>query len=248
MIIRGFLSESFQDWDMGLASVIFTGGCNFSCHACYAGKLVRSEEKYETKDILKRLERKKSYIDKVVICGGEPTLNDDLPDFMKKLKDKKFSIKLDTNGTNPIMLKEILENKLADCVAMDVKAPQSLYPLVTGIKEIDFDGLEESMSLVSRFPAYEFRTTVFPIFEKEKGFRWMTPAEISDMTKWIVESTGSNKHLHYLQAFTARKKDDMINEIFAKENLPKEYWETPMPVLMELQETARKYLPKACVR
>lgn len=250
MKILGFLSESFQDWDAGLASVIFTGGCSYACPACYAGKLVRNEEQHTTEEILKRLERKKAYVNKVVICGGEPTIHEDLPAFLGKIKEKGLLIKLDTNGTRPKMLQELLDNKLVDYAAMDIKGPKELYSNLTGRKDLDLkEEVEVGMKLLTKFPGYEFRTTIFPLYDSDKSsFRWMTPEEISEMSRWIVENTEKNDHLHYLQKFTARSKEEMIDPRFSKELLPKEYHETPDTLLLQMQEAARKYLPKSSIR
>jgi pyruvate formate lyase activating enzyme len=248
MKISGFLSESFQDWN-GLTSVIFTGSCTYNCPACYAGKLVRAQEQYSGEELLKRLERKKQYIKKVVICGGEPTMNEDLPEFLKKLKSQNFLIKLDTNGTKPEMIKKIIEENLVDYIAMDIKGPKELYPILTGRKELNIETeVERGMILVGNFKEHEFRTTLFPFYDQKNQLRWMNEQEIKDMAKWITERTQSNNHLHYFQKFTARTNEEMIDSKFSKENLPKEYQETPNSVLEKAVAVAAEYLANCKAR
>lgn len=249
MNIVGFLSESFQDWK-GLTSVIFTGNCTYNCPACYAGKLVRTNEQYNEQDILKRIERKKQYINKIVICGGEPTMNEDLPEFLKKLKTNDFLIKLDTNGTRPLMLEKLINKKLIDYIAMDIKGPKELYPILTGRTKLDIcEEVETGMKLVGDFKNHEFRTTLFPLYDsKTQKFRWMNENEIYEMSKWVVEKTGNKGHIHYFQKFTARSSQEMIDPRFSKENLPKEYHETPDDVLEKAVLAAQRYLQNARAR
>lgn len=246
MKIVGFLPESFQDWDAGLSSVIFTGKCNFKCPGCYAGKLVRGEKVYDSEEIVKRLKRKSKHISRVVICGGEPTLELDLKYFLKDLKAEGFKIKLDTNGSNFPVLQEILEDKLVDYAAMDVKASPELYSQVVG-RQLDMrDDVEKGIGLVCQFPEHEFRTTLFPLYGG--GIRWMTPREVGDIAKFIYETVGNNGSKYFLQRFTARSKEEMLDERFSKENLPAEYQETPRKLVEEMLVEARKYLPKAEIR
>ena len=87
MKILGFQAESYLDWNRGLASVIYTGNCNFGCYGCHAGKLIQNTEEIDNEAVLKKLKARKRFVDKVVICGGEPTLERDLPDFLRKLKN-----------------------------------------------------------------------------------------------------------------------------------------------------------------
>ncbi len=170
MLIGGFQKQSLIDYPGVFSSVIFTSGCNMRCPFCHNPDLVlperiRSSSKVPEEDILDYLESKRGLIDAVVITGGEPTMQPDLIGFIEEVKSMGFLIKLDTNGTNPSILKTLIDRKLIDYVAMDVKAPLCLekYRMLAG------DHLtEEHMSRISRSISIiqdsgirnEFRTTV----------------------------------------------------------------------------------------
>lgn len=241
MDIRGFQSESFQDWDAGLCSVIYTGSCNFRCPGCHAGSLIKQTQKFDTEEVIKRLDRKRAFVSKVVICGGEPTLESDLPEFIRELKKMDFAVKLDTNGSNPEVIQYLIQQNLVDYIAMDVKSCKELYPILTGNTMASRDlisRIEKSLTFIAATgkEKYELRTTVFPITEKE-GVRWMTPEEMGMMCSWISEVTGKKDHSHYLQSFKAREGKVMIDSRFGKENLPAEYHETPKMLLEQMQST-----------
>lgn len=174
MIIGGLEKMTLIDYPGQLAAIIFTKGCNFRCHFCYNPLLVWSEKETDEKkyekdyslipedDLFLFLESRKGKIDGIVISGGEPTLHNDLPEFIKKIRALGFKIKLDTNGTNPLMLKKLLAEKLLDYIAMDLKASEDKYEQVTGVK-INFSNLQKSVKMIisSNLP-HEFRTTVVP--------------------------------------------------------------------------------------
>lgn len=172
MDIRGFIETSFLDWDGKVTSVIFVPGCNFRCPFCNNGLLVLKAESLPPVDpalidgfILKR----KDFIDGVVITGGEPTLQSDLPEYIKHLKSLDFLVKLDTNGTNPPMLRALLEQKLLDYVALDIKAPlDERYRTVTNAA-FDPGVVSQSVKLLMGSEIeYEFRTTVCPALLKRE--------------------------------------------------------------------------------
>jgi pyruvate formate lyase activating enzyme len=174
MIIGGLEKMTLIDYPGQLAAIIFTKGCNFRCHFCYNPLLVWSEtesgeKKYEKgyaqfteDDLFRFLESRQGKLDGVVITGGEPTMHSDLPEFIKKIRAMGYKIKLDTNGTNPEMLKNLLDQKLLDYIAMDLKGSSTKYEQVVGIK-INFSNLQKSVKLIisSGLP-HEFRTTVVP--------------------------------------------------------------------------------------
>ena len=170
MDIRGFIETSFLDWDGKVSSVIFVPGCNFRCPFCNNGLLVLKAESLPPVDpalidgfILKR----KDFIDGVVITGGEPTLQSDLPEYIKHIKSLGFLVKLDTNGTNPSMLKALLDQKLLDYVALDLKAPlDERYRTVTN-SAFDPAIISQTVKLLLGAEIeYEFRTTVCPALLK----------------------------------------------------------------------------------
>ncbi len=161
MKIGGLNKLTTQDFPEHLACIIFTKGCNFNCSYCYNRDLV--DNKAETIDedyVMAYLYKRRKILDGVVISGGEPTIWDDLIPFIKKIKEFKLDIKLDTNGYNPAMLKEIIDNNLVDYIAMDIKAIPDKYLKVIN-KKIDFNKILESIDLIKKSNIkYEFRTTI----------------------------------------------------------------------------------------
>lgn len=167
---------SLLDYPGKVAAIAFVGGCNFRCGFCYNRDLVLNPQELPSipeEEILKYLEDNRGWLDGLVVTGGEPTLNPELPSFIEKVKRMGFSVKLDTNGSNPEMLKELIEKRLVDYVAMDIKAPliEEKYQAVIGapvngiLKEV-----EKSIELLRNSDGvdYEFRTTVVPgLVEKE---------------------------------------------------------------------------------
>ena len=142
--IKGFQKTSLLDFPSKISSIIFLGGCNLKCHYCYNPDLVFNKiATIPIKEVLDGLLARKKYIDGDVITGGEPTLCKDLPLFIKKIKKLGLAVKLDTNGTNPAMLKELLNEKLLDYVAMDIKADRDNYDKVTNVK-VDLKKIEEN--------------------------------------------------------------------------------------------------------
>lgn len=246
MKITGFLRESLLEYPGKIACEVFTHGCNYHCPSCHAKRVINGNENISVEEIIKYIKERKAWIDGIVVCGGEPTLQADLPEFLRKIKDTDISVKLDTNGSNPAMLERILHEKLVDYVAMDVKGPQELYPVLAGT---NFTGdIETSMITIPAYlEEYEFRTTAVPLIEDGK-MRWFTKEDVDNMTFWIYNKTGSNRHKYYLQKFIARGKDEMLDERFSKENLAQEYWETPARVMDELYEAAKKFLSNARLR
>ena len=167
--VKGFLETSFLEWPGRISSVIFLAGCNFRCPYCHNHPLVLAPARLPTiplESILSFLGGHKDWIDGVVITGGEPTLYAALPSLVQQFKERGFRVKLDTNGSNPILLKELLDNHLLDYVAMDIKAPleENKYTLVAGV-EVDLSRINQSIQLLldADIP-YEFRTTVLPLF------------------------------------------------------------------------------------
>jgi len=171
MRIGSLLKNSLIDWDGKLTAVIFTKGCNFRCGFCHNPSLVLPELLNQTRDypenrIFSFLKNRRSWLDGVVVTGGEPTIYDDLPEFIAGIKALGFKLKLDTNGTNPKMLEKLIEEKLVDFVAMDVKTILTAeeYEKITNCKMSDLiKKIEDSISIlrVSHIQ-YQFRTTVIP--------------------------------------------------------------------------------------
>lgn len=174
--IKGFLETSFSDWRGKLCSVIFLPRCNFRCPYCHNHPLVFHPEQYPTiplKDILARLHTFRNWIDGVCITGGEPTLHADLPLLVREIKRHGFLVKLDTNGSNPLMLENLVESGEVDFVSMDVKAPliPFSYSRSTGLPA-NLRPLQESIGILKRGKVeYEFRMTVVPKLHGEEDIR-----------------------------------------------------------------------------
>ncbi|HEY9125434.1 MAG TPA: anaerobic ribonucleoside-triphosphate reductase activating protein [Bacteroidales bacterium] len=172
MRIGGFVKQSLIDYPGKIAAVVFTQGCNFRCGYCHNPQLVLPELFIEHLElapinIISYLAKHKNWLDGVVVTGGEPTIHKDLPLFLKELKDLGYSIKLDTNGSNPYMLEQIVENKLVDYIAMDIKiAPEKdLYGKIIGIQMTDeiIEKIMVSILLLNNTSIEgEFRTTFIP--------------------------------------------------------------------------------------
>jgi len=177
MRIGGIVHNSLIDWEGKIVSVIFTKCCNFRCGYCHNPNLVLPELIQKTEDIavdevLAVLEERREWIDGVVVSGGEPTIHADLPEFLGRLKAMGLTIKLDTNGTNPPMLGYLIENRLIDFVAMDIKTitEESEYAMVTGCHMPGITGLVKKSVRLLRGSGiqYQFRTTVIPGFHSEE--------------------------------------------------------------------------------
>jgi len=177
MKIAAIQKLSLIDYPDKIAAIIFTSGCNFRCPYCHNPELVNPlPESFSTvseAELFQFLEKRQGKIEAVTITGGEPTLYSDLPELIKKIKDLGFLVKLDTNGTNPTMLKKLLTEKLVDYVAMDIKAPFSRYEEVVG-RKVDVAAINKSIGLIkSSGIDYEFRSTILPRLFDEKDIKKM---------------------------------------------------------------------------
>lgn len=169
--VKGIQKLSLVDYPGKLCATIFLGGCNFRCPYCYNKQLILEPEKIPTipeEQVLNFLKERNGFLDGVCICGGEPTLHSDLSEFIRKIKKLGYSIKLDTNGSNPEMLKKLFEEELVDYVAMDIKAPLEKYEEVSGVK-VDIEKLKESIELIrGNSIEFEFRITAVPGLVNER--------------------------------------------------------------------------------
>lgn len=163
MKICGFEKLSLVDFDNYTTCTLFTEGCNFRCPFCHNGPLVSSlnNPSVPKEEIFAYLEKRKNLIDAVCVTGGEPTLHNDLPELFGEIKKLGFFCKLDTNGTNPEMLKKLVEERLVDYVAMDIKSSPENYGKAIGISGFDIKKVLCSIEyLKASFVDYEFRTTL----------------------------------------------------------------------------------------
>jgi len=172
MILKGLQKTTLIDYPGHIACTVFTYPCNFRCPFCHNPELVVSEcegPSLAESEFFKFLKSRQGKLEGVCITGGEPTLHKDLPAFIKHIKKLGFKVKLDTNGSNPEMLKDLIEKKLLDYVAMDVKNAYNYYP-ETVAAEINVDKVAESIKLILQNKIdYELRTTVVPgLHNKER--------------------------------------------------------------------------------
>lgn len=178
MKICGLQKTTLLDFPGRVAATIFTGGCNFRCPFCHNSELLGSEaEEYESQeDILAFLNKRKSILKGVCITGGEPTLQPDLEDFIRSVRNLGLAVKLDTNGYRPHILKDLCEKGLLDFVAMDIKAGRDHYGEVTGADGLSMERIDESIGfLLSGSVPYEFRTTVVRGLHTSEDFRQIGP-------------------------------------------------------------------------
>jgi len=165
MKIGGFQKNSLIDFPGQIACVVFTPGCNFTCPYCHnpdlaAGSVTGTGSSSHTQEeVFAFLEKRKGLLQGVAITGGEPTLQKDLVEFITRIKEKGYKVKLDSNGTRPSTLAVLLEQELVDYLAMDIKTDLAHYPMVLKNK-VDLENIRKSIGLImKKAPAYEFRTT-----------------------------------------------------------------------------------------
>ena len=200
-MISGLQKMTLLDYPGKVACTVFLKGCNLRCPYCHNSHLFtdKAETIMENEEFFTFLKSRKGLLDGVCVSGGEPTLYEDLPSFLKEIKALGFSVKLDTNGTKPKMLNKLVESKLVDYVAMDIKSCPDQYSKTTGIADFDIATIEESINLLinGNIP-YEFRTTVVnELHDKEC---------MLNMGKWISSIVPNKKPASlFLQSFVDRE-------------------------------------------
>lgn len=181
MKINGFQKLTLLDFPEKMACIIFTAGCNFRCPFCHNASLVTHIDNsldYTEQEIFDYLEKRRGLLDGVCISGGEPLLQPDIEDFIKKIKAMGYAVKLDTNGSFPEKLIGLVESGLIDYVAMDIKNCKEKYPLTAGCDTLNIVDIEKSVDFLLKDTVdYEFRTTV------EDGLH--TPEDIGKIAQWI---------------------------------------------------------------
>jgi len=202
MKIAQLLPTTLIDYPNKVAALVYTSGCNFRCPFCHNSELVLPERIEKMRlipenDVLYFLRERGNFLDALSITGGEPTLHDDLPRFIKRVKQIGLLVKLDTNGSRPEVLEELLHNHLLDYVAMDVKGPAVRYSELAGVR-VDLAAIRRSIKLIMEYaPDYEFRTTVAPT---------ITPEDIEDTVELIQ---GAKRY--FLQAFVVPEGKDLVD-------------------------------------
>jgi pyruvate formate lyase activating enzyme len=202
MKIKGFIKNTFIEYPGKIAAMIFLPSCNFRCSFCFNPELVSDSDKLkdiDEKEVFDFLEKQKKWVDGLVISGGEPTLHKELPDFIKKIKAMGYLVRIYTNGTNPEMLKQLINEKLIDSIAMDIKAQltEENYEAVTNVKGI-LENVKKSISLIMNSSLeYEFRTTVVPSLHSENDIeeiaRYIKGANLFVLQKFLPENALDEK-------------------------------------------------------
>ena len=208
MIIHGLQKMTLVDYPGKVAAILFTGACNFRCPFCQNASLVldpSSEPEIPEEEIFDYLSKRKGLLDGVVITGGEPTVHSDLAEYIARIKEMGFSVKLDTNGYRPDVLRSAIESGCVDYVAMDIKNSFSKYAMTAGVSRVFIDLIKESIFMLmnGKIP-YEFRTTVVHELHCDEDFE-------------EIGQTLSGCSSYYLQTYSER--GDIINPVFSAPSL-----------------------------
>lgn len=215
----GIEKLSLVDFDEKISCVLFMQGCNFRCPFCHNRDLALS--KVDTfipfQDVLDYLNSRKNIIDAVVISGGEPTLMPDLKEKITKIKNMGFLVKIDTNGTNFNVLKDLIDNKLIDYVAMDIKNDFTNYPLTAGVSNIDYSNIKKSIEyLINGSIDYEFRTTLVKEFHNEESIKNMSVllkgAKKLFLQKYIASDSCFNSKLNFVEKKVSQHYIEILKE------------------------------------
>ncbi len=192
MLISGLQKLTLLDYPGKIACTVFTGGCDFRCPFCHNASLVKNPNAFpriKEDEFFDFIEKRKNILNGVCITGGEPTIQKGLKEFIVRIREKGYLIKLDTNGNNSNILKELVNDGLVDYVAMDIKNSIEKYPITVDTKNIDIESIKESADfLLSNKVDYEFRTTVVKEFHNKD--------DIEKIAKWIK---GAKRY--FLQGF-----------------------------------------------
>ena len=229
MILKGLQKTTLLDYPEKLACTVFTGGCNFRCPFCHNASLVlrpSDVDEISEESFFSYVKKRKGLLDGVCITGGEPLLNHDIEDFITRLKELGFLVKLDTNGAFPDRLEALLDKGLVDYVAMDIKNSRSKYAMTAGLDgKLDVSVIERSIKLITdKAPDYEFRTTVVRELH--------TKEDIEDIAKWL-----SGARRYYLQKYV--DSGDILLEGYSA------YSDSEMHELIAI---SRKHIPHAILR
>lgn len=190
MIIQGLQKLTVLDFPGQVACIVFTAGCSFRCPFCHNATLVKAEgDNISEEEVLAYLKKRQGILDGVVITGGEPTIQKGLKEFIIKIKNLGYKVKLDTNGYHPEVLEDLLNDALVDYVAMDIKNSKDKYAVTVGLQNIDILRIERSVELLKNCNIpYEFRTTTMEELHSEE--------DIKSIAEWLK---GAKKY--FLQSF-----------------------------------------------
>ena len=204
MKIYGLNKTTLLDYPGRVAATIFLGGCNFRCPFCQNSSLVLSPDRQPEipeEEVLSFLKKRKGILEGVCVTGGEPTLSPELPEFLKKIQDLGYPVKLDTNGSRPQVLKDLANRNLIQMTAVDIKACPNNYPSLCGLVHPDLDSIQETVDfLINGSLDYEFRTTVVRELHTEQDF--------IQIGQWIAGAKA-----YYLQAY--RDSEEVLQPGFS---------------------------------
>jgi pyruvate formate lyase activating enzyme len=228
MKIKALQRTSFIDYPDKIACTIFLFSCNFRCGFCHNPELVINEDRGDIPkhEIINFLEKRKNQLEGVCITGGEPLLTLE-KDFLKIIKSLGYKIKIDTNGSFPEKLQELINENLVDYIAMDIKSSKENYQK-TANSSIDIDKIEKSIKLISSLNDYEFRTTIIQ--------RIHTPEEMMKISLWLNQVSGKKPKLYSLQGFKNKGK---LLDISFKQTL-----DTPEDYLEQIKDQIKDYFEK----
>ena len=209
------------DFPGNVACIIFLKGCNFRCPYCQNSELI--DHKIDDNYILKEevfdfLKKRQGILDGVVISGGEPTVNKDLPKLIKEIRDLGFKIKLDTNGTNPQMLKELLEDGLIDYVAMDIKNVQTKYLETAGLSEKNvqiLENVQKSIDILKKSNVdHEFRTTIMKNYHNIEDLEEINKL-IGKDEKYFIQNFEDSEYVldHNIEPFSEKELKEIKNKL-----------------------------------
>ena len=205
MRIGGIQKMTLIDFPGKIATTVFTVGCSFRCGFCHNPELVLAEQFPEPnemeKEFFEHLQKRQGKLEGVCITGGEPTIQTDIVKFIRKIKFMGYAVKLDSNGTQPAVLQKLLDEKLLDYIAMDIKHTPDRYDSATGVN-FDIEKVKKSVRIIMESGVdYEFRTTVVPGLHSEEDF-----LKIAD---WI-----RGAKVYYLQSYReVRILDENLKKI-----------------------------------
>ncbi len=219
MKIFGLEKMSLVDFDGFVSATLFTGGCNFLCPFCHNSPLVLDVKKQieiPEKEVFDYLNKRIGLLEGVCVSGGEPTLNKDLPEFIEKIKKIGYKVKLDSNGTNPEMIKLLFNNGLIDYLAMDIKNDRENYSKIIGFDKYDTTKIENTVEFLlnSKFD-YEFRTTLIAEFHDYHNVQniasWIKGAKKYFLQKFIDSGSCIAQNLHSVPLTKIKEFIDILS-------------------------------------
>jgi len=230
MQFKGIEKNSLIEWPGKAVTVVYTGGCNFRCPFCQNSDLVLRPESLpsiEGEEIIEHLNSREKWLDGLMITGGEPTIHPSLTDFSQRVKREGFEVGVETNGSKPEKLEELLKRNLVDRIALDVKAPLEAgkYQRATGIEKDDLpEKIEKSMRLLRNSNVdYEYRTTVVPrllnVKDMMKIGNRIRETEEFFLQQFVPKNT-LDKEFESLEPYSEKKLKSVENQLKKRANLP----------------------------